>query len=222
MIAPALSADDLRARFEEKVADGSVPDNPELRARFEQVLTDPMFEAALVHDNNARPDAAATPGPVDPVKSAPMPGAVPVRDAAGMIVDWKAAEVAEDAGEEPADPTAEPEPSGYADPGPDAAADRAEWQTRPRPADLYDTTIFEEAEAIVGGDRENTYGPPERNLGRIARAWGAYLETTLDVRDVAWMMVMMKASRDRHSRKRDNLVDGAGYLRLIERTENHC
>lgn len=96
---------------------------------------------------------------------------------------------------------------GWSDPGADPAH---EW-TKSIPE-----SVLDEAARIIAGNRENDYGPAERNLGRIADMWSAYLGTTIDARDVAWMMVQLKASRDRHNRKRDNLVDGAGYLGLLE------
>ncbi|MBV6758370.1 DUF6378 domain-containing protein [Rhodococcus opacus] len=74
--------------------------------------------------------------------------------------------------------------------------------------------ILADAANIVGGDRDVDYGPPERNLGRIAGMWSAYLDVEITPRDVAWMMVHVKSSRDRNRKKRDNLVDGVGYLAL--------
>jgi len=36
---------------------------------------------------------------------------------------------------------------------------------------------------------------------------------------VCWMMVLLKASRQMNAPKRDNLVDAAGYIGLIERIQ---
>ena len=83
--------------------------------------------------------------------------------------------------------------------------------------------ILEEAESIIYGDREQTYGKPGVNLERIAGQWALYLqqkfgvEVSLTAEDVCWMMVDLKKCRQMNADKRDNLVDAAGYLALIER-----
>lgn len=85
--------------------------------------------------------------------------------------------------------------------------------------------ILREAEAIIYGDREETYGHPAKNLESIARFWTGYLkqkyglEAPLNPEDVCWMMALLKMSRQMNSHKRDNLVDAAGYLALIERVQ---
>ena len=86
-----------------------------------------------------------------------------------------------------------------------------------------DVNILEEAESIIYGDREQTYGKPGVNLERIAGQWALYLqqkfgaEANLTAEDVCWMMVDLKKCRQMNADKRDNLVDAAGYLALIER-----
>lgn len=83
--------------------------------------------------------------------------------------------------------------------------------------------ILKEAESIIYGDREQTYGKPGVNLERIAGQWALYLqqkfgaEVSLTAEDVCWMMVDLKKCRQMNADKRDNLVDAAGYLALIER-----
>lgn len=83
--------------------------------------------------------------------------------------------------------------------------------------------ILKEAESIIYGDREQTYGKPGINLERIAGQWALYLqqkfgiEVSLTAEDVCWMMVDLKKCRQMNADKRDNLVDAAGYLALIER-----
>ncbi len=87
--------------------------------------------------------------------------------------------------------------------------------------------ILEEAQQIIYGDREQTYGKPDINLQRIGLLWSQYLsmryDTTLPVispEDVCWMMTLLKMARQMNAPKRDNLVDAAGYIALIERIEN--
>lgn len=75
---------------------------------------------------------------------------------------------------------------------------------------------LEEAGKIVRGSREATYGPAERNLSRIAEMWSAYLSMPLTARQVAVMMVLLKASRDAFKPKHDNMVDICGYAYLAD------
>lgn len=86
------------------------------------------------------------------------------------------------------------------------------------------SSILEEANEIIWGDREQTYGEPDVNLRRIAALWNAHLAARysdgiiiIDAEDVCWMMVDLKKARQMNAPKRDNLVDAAGYIGLIER-----
>ena len=77
--------------------------------------------------------------------------------------------------------------------------------------------FLNKAKDIVCHDREGQYGGPEENFGRIAEMWTAYLgsETiTITPEDVAWMMALMKAARNRNGIKfhEDNYVDAIGYI----------
>jgi hypothetical protein len=80
-------------------------------------------------------------------------------------------------------------------------------------------TWVEEAQRIVGGQRQEDYGDAEDNTERIAIAWSAYLGVNITKRDFCWMMVLLKAMRDTHKPKRDNPVDAHGYLILMEQAE---
>lgn len=85
-------------------------------------------------------------------------------------------------------------------------------------------TVLEEAARIVDGDRNEAYGDPAGNHGTTAAMWTAYLArrgllapgAVLDARDVCWVNALQKASRDAFDRRRDNLVDVAGYMRNAE------
>ena len=79
--------------------------------------------------------------------------------------------------------------------------------------------ILDEAKRITGKDRNAQYGDPNQDFKRTAGMWSSYLETEIQPQDVAWMMVMLKASRNRHQKKRDNYVDAAGYVRCGARCE---
>lgn len=83
--------------------------------------------------------------------------------------------------------------------------------------------LLKEAEETIYGPREDTYGPPNVNLTRIADQWSLYMkqkydaDVKLDAEDVCWMMTDLKKCRQMHSPKRDNLLDSVGYLALIDR-----
>lgn len=73
---------------------------------------------------------------------------------------------------------------------------------------------LQEAEKIVCGDRENTYGAPEDNFKLISEFWSSYLngKPHLNQRDVANMMILLKVARAATGEfKYDNYVDIAGY-----------
>jgi hypothetical protein len=89
-------------------------------------------------------------------------------------------------------------------------------------------SILKEANAIIYGDREKTYGHPSRNLVTIAKMWTAYLvasraittENNIGAKDVAAMMVLLKTARlANNPDHRDSLVDICGYAALIERCD---
>jgi hypothetical protein len=85
-------------------------------------------------------------------------------------------------------------------------------------------TVCQEANRIVYGDREKTYDHPSRNFDRTAALWNGYLAAkypegtrTLDARDVAWMMSLLKLAREIHLHKRDNIVDFIGYAACAQK-----
>jgi hypothetical protein len=89
------------------------------------------------------------------------------------------------------------------------------------------TTILDEAKSIIYGDREETYGRPDKNLNAIAALWTQYLriDEKIDARpitanDVCMMMMLLKIARQANAFKRDNLVDVCGYAALADRLEN--
>lgn len=107
-------------------------------------------------------------------------------------------------------------------------------------------TILEEAAGLTSGDRQKSYGHPSDNHGCTGALWTAYLLrraqailgrmaidenrrgmifmalrqlVTLGPREVCWLNVLQKCSRDANAHGRDNLVDAAGYLRNAEMAE---
>ena len=75
-----------------------------------------------------------------------------------------------------------------------------------------DPTVAVDAINLVEGDRNDQYGPPEENLGRIAALWSAFLGREITADEVALMMVLVKISRSRAGYSRDTTVDGVAYF----------
>jgi hypothetical protein len=87
-----------------------------------------------------------------------------------------------------------------------------------------DKSVLKEAQTIIYGDREKTYGHPAKNLEAIATMWNAYLKSVGDralvEQDVCVMMVLLKGARLANDPShRDSVVDICGYAALIERCE---
>jgi len=90
-------------------------------------------------------------------------------------------------------------------------------------------SVLKEANAIIYGDREKTYGHPSKNLKTIATMWNAYLIASgameedggiIVAKDVAALMMLVKVARFANDPDhRDNLVDICGYAALIERCD---
>lgn len=79
--------------------------------------------------------------------------------------------------------------------------------------------ILDEAKGIVCGDRQDAYGPPIDNHTRTSEGINWYLKhcgKTLDARDICWLNVIQKISRDLNERRRDNLLDVIGYCANAE------
>ena len=93
-----------------------------------------------------------------------------------------------------------------------------EWVAKQAPEE----SVLSEANRIIYGDREKTYGSPSKNLKVIAEMWNAYLgnEVCLTAQDVCVMMILLKAARLGNTPgHRDSVVDICGYAALIERCD---
>lgn len=87
-----------------------------------------------------------------------------------------------------------------------------------KPKESVRTSILNEAEKIVNGQRANTYGGPEDSFRTIADLWNAYFNQSskgiphIKAPDVAIMLALLKIARLRHNPEhRDSWVDLAGY-----------
>jgi hypothetical protein len=98
--------------------------------------------------------------------------------------------------------------------------DNCEFTLNPPPAkDQERQAIADEAKAIVDGDRAKDYGDVNKSFGRIAKLWSAYTGAEVTPWDVAQMMILLKVSRAKTSRKRDTLVDIIGYAECADKLE---
>jgi hypothetical protein len=82
-------------------------------------------------------------------------------------------------------------------------------------------TCMEEAHRITHGDRRDAYGQPERAFDACALVWTGLLLPRLKEgerltgSDVSNLMAALKICREMTGQpKRDNIVDGIGYLGL--------
>ena len=85
-------------------------------------------------------------------------------------------------------------------------------------------SVLDEANEVIYGEREQTYGRPSKNLECIGDMWSAYVRSRFGSiiqftpEDVATMMVLLKSARLANTPgHRDSLVDICGYAALVER-----
>lgn len=84
-------------------------------------------------------------------------------------------------------------------------------------------TYAQQAEDIVSGDRNESYGDPEEDFRGVGLMWTGLLQAKLapgasiSSVDVALMMTALKLRREAHKPKADNLIDAHGYLICLER-----
>jgi len=77
--------------------------------------------------------------------------------------------------------------------------------------------VLREAERLITGDRNQTYGSPTQNFQDTAEVWSVLLGHKLkegeriDPGEVASMMIALKLCRMKAQPKRDNWIDTAGY-----------
>jgi hypothetical protein len=85
-----------------------------------------------------------------------------------------------------------------------------------------------EAESLVLGDRQSSYGHPLDNFSANAHMWTGTLYYKLKAgevitpEDVALLMTQVKIAREINVPKRDNLVDAHGYLMTYQMVKNEA
>lgn len=79
-------------------------------------------------------------------------------------------------------------------------------------------SLLKQAEEIIHGERNESYGPMRESFQRTADLWSIILEKKLAVKlspeDVCLCMVGLKLSRELFKAKPDNIVDAMGYLEI--------
>ncbi len=78
-------------------------------------------------------------------------------------------------------------------------------------------SILSEAERIVNGDRQADYSDPVANFKHISAIASAISKKELSPTTCAIVMIAVKLARENFKHKRDNLVDLAGYVEILNR-----
>tara|TARA_B100001250_G_C19155252_1_gene509786 strand:- start:179 stop:445 length:267 start_codon:yes stop_codon:yes gene_type:complete len=74
--------------------------------------------------------------------------------------------------------------------------------------------ILEEANKLIGGDRNNDYGDKLTNHKNIAALWSIFLRKKITAHDVAMCMALVKVARLMHAHKKDSYIDLAAYAAI--------
>ena len=81
-------------------------------------------------------------------------------------------------------------------------------------------SVLIEADGLVHGDRNASYGHPlddmSRTAGMVSAMLAHKLSAPLSAEDIAYIMCCVKLSRQINKPKRDNLVDLAGYAECAD------
>lgn len=85
------------------------------------------------------------------------------------------------------------------------------WQT---PSEH--SSILQEADKIINGERQGDYGSPLQSFTTIAKLWGPVLGIEVTPIQVALCMEQLKVARFLNGQDRDSAIDGAGYWGCIE------
>jgi hypothetical protein len=85
------------------------------------------------------------------------------------------------------------------------------------PKETIPTSISDTAKSIVAGDRAKDYGDASESFARIAALWSAWKGVEFTSWDVAMMMILLKVSRAKTSKKQDTLIDIIGYAECAEK-----
>jgi hypothetical protein len=81
-------------------------------------------------------------------------------------------------------------------------------------------SVNAEADRLVNGPRQNSYGHPLDDFTKTAKMWTGLLHGKLiqpiTAEEVGLAMICVKLAREQNAPKRDNLVDAAGYAATVQ------
>jgi hypothetical protein len=81
-------------------------------------------------------------------------------------------------------------------------------------------SVLTEAQGLVHGDRNASYGHPLddylRTAGMVSAMLAHKLKEPLTAEDLGMVMCCVKLSRQTHKPKRDNMTDLAGYAECVQ------
>jgi hypothetical protein len=78
-------------------------------------------------------------------------------------------------------------------------------------------SVVAEAQDLVYGDRNHTYGHPFSDYTKTAALWSIILGVEVTVEKAILCMIALKISREMNLPNRDNRVDIAGYAECLQR-----
>ena len=96
-------------------------------------------------------------------------------------------------------------------------ADWQRWMDEHVEPLIKDESILSEAERIVNGDRQADYSDPVANFKHISAIASSISKENLSPTTCAIVMIAVKLARENYKHKRDNLVDLAGYVEILNR-----
>jgi hypothetical protein len=76
--------------------------------------------------------------------------------------------------------------------------------------------ILPEAHELINNERNASYDHPLDNFERIKKGWEVIFGIDITEEQVGLAMAWVKIAREVYKHKRDNLVDGAGYLGTVD------
>jgi len=79
--------------------------------------------------------------------------------------------------------------------------------------------ILQEAAEVLNGDKRDAYGPVYESFNKLAKMWSLILGAPVTPTQVCLCMIGLKITREMNCHKRDNLVDLAGYSKLLSMLE---
>lgn len=76
--------------------------------------------------------------------------------------------------------------------------------------------VLAEADNIIHGERQGSYGSPRDTFERVASRWSQTLGIRVEPWQCALMMADLKLARLANGFHHDSVVDGIGYLAIAE------